>query len=316
MTGDGSPRISIGLPVYNGERTLARALDSVLAQDMPDFEVVISDNASTDRTAEICERYAAADARIRYHRNETNVGLIRNFNLAFELSTGEYFKWHTHDDQIDPRFLSACSAALDRCPGSVLCAPSVVIVDGDGRITGRWHPVADLETPDPSIRLHRLLWSLGETHAFFGLMRSSALRRTNMFQPFLGGDRVLLAELVLLGGIHQLEDELHRYTVDDDARRGRRYSTYNDPKARLRVPMRTWRLWGEHLRVVMGSSLPAREKAILLADVSARFAGRDARRLAAEAYHAAVELSRSRSGIAAVALGFAVLAVAGSWQRA
>src|SRR3982751_485615 len=100
-----TPKVSIGLPVYNGELHLALALDSILAQTYGDFEIVISDNGSTDGTESICRRYAAADPRIRYERNETNRGAAWNYNHVFELSRGEYFKWMAHDDLIEPNYL-------------------------------------------------------------------------------------------------------------------------------------------------------------------------------------------------------------------
>src|SRR5690242_6344650 len=103
--GTTSPKVSIGLPVYNGERFLAEAIDSVLAQTFTDFELIISDNASTDRTPEICKAYAEKDSRIRYYRNEENQGASWNFNRVFELSRGMCFQWLAHDDYIAPGFL-------------------------------------------------------------------------------------------------------------------------------------------------------------------------------------------------------------------
>src|SRR3954470_23138397 len=108
-----TPRVTIGLPVYNGARYLAEAIESVLAQTFTDFELVISDNASTDATAAIALQYAARDPRVRYSRNRENIGSARNFGRAFELATGEFFKWMASDDLISPEFLENCVAALD-----------------------------------------------------------------------------------------------------------------------------------------------------------------------------------------------------------
>ena len=110
------PLVSIGLPVYNAERHLAKALDSLLAQDYESFELIVSDNASTDSTQEICTSYAKRDSRLRYHRAEHNMGAIWNFNRVFELATGEYFMWAAHDDLRDPRYVSACLAAMQSHP--------------------------------------------------------------------------------------------------------------------------------------------------------------------------------------------------------
>jgi glycosyltransferase involved in cell wall biosynthesis len=275
------------MPVYNGERLLPRALDSLLAQDVDGLELVVSDNASTDATEEICREYAASDPRIRYYRNDHNVGLVRNFNRVFELSRAEYFKWASHDDWIDPRFVATCLAVLEADRDAVLCTPSVVIVDESGRPMGSWQPTTDLCSSSPRHRLHRLLWSLGEPHAIYGLIRAPNLRRTRGLQAYLAADRVLLAELILQGPFWQLQESLHHYTVDLGARAARTYSIFNDPRNLGRLPLRTWRLWYEHLRLVAGSPLTSSEKAILAADVSVRFGARDSRRLLAELYHSA-----------------------------
>ncbi len=296
-----APRVSIGVPVFNGERYLPRALDSLLGQDFEALEVVVSDNASTDGTREICCEYARGDHRVRYHRNEANIGLFPNFNRAFELARGEYFKWAAHDDWWEPGYVTRCVEALDADPMAVLCATGVRIVDGSGKTTGAWRPLVDLSDPDPMVRFHRLLWTLGEPHAVYGLARTSALRRTSMLQSLLGADRVLLAELSLLGGIVQLPEPLHVYTVDLGARRGRRYSTVNDPRNRGELPLRTWRLARRHLQVVGRSSLPAGRRALIAADVLARFGVRDARRMLAEAYHSGRILLGGRGPGGAVA---------------
>jgi glycosyltransferase involved in cell wall biosynthesis len=115
------PRVSIGLPVYNGERFLKDALDSILSQTYRDFELIISDNASSDHTEEICRRYAARDERVRYYRYDNNVGAARNFNRVFQLSRGEYFKWAAHDDICSPGFLQRCVKILDSDTAVVVC---------------------------------------------------------------------------------------------------------------------------------------------------------------------------------------------------
>ncbi|MET0618632.1 MAG: glycosyltransferase family A protein, partial [Thermoanaerobaculia bacterium] len=113
--------MSIGLPVYNGEDYLEEALDSIAAQTYRDYEVVISDNASTDRTAEICERYAARDSRIRIVRNPSNIGGDRNYYRCFELSRGKYFLGTAHDDRFDPKYLERVLAVLEADPEAVFC---------------------------------------------------------------------------------------------------------------------------------------------------------------------------------------------------
>lgn len=285
MTEQREPRVSIGVPVYNGEKYLARALDSLLAQDFADFEIIICDNASTDATGDIAEAYAQRDPRVHYHRNRENLGLAGNFNRTFELARGEYFKWATHDDWHAPQALSVAVKALDANPAAVVCASGVSLVDEHGDEFDQWLPSVDLETPPPHQRLHRLLWSMGETHPMYGLLRSSALRQTHVMQSYVGSDRTLLAELILLGPFVQVPEILHFYTVARPP--DYRPSVTYDPANVTKLPLRTWRLLEEHLRIVARSDLPLHHKLFLAGSVLGRFAGRDFRRLMAELYHSA-----------------------------
>jgi GT2 family glycosyltransferase len=110
------PLVSIGMPVHNASRYLRNALDSLLAQDYANFEIVISDNASTDATEQICREYAEHDRRVLYHKVEQNMGAIWNFNNVFELAKGKYFMWAAYDDIRNPRCVSACVKALEAHP--------------------------------------------------------------------------------------------------------------------------------------------------------------------------------------------------------
>jgi glycosyltransferase involved in cell wall biosynthesis len=279
------PLVSVGVPVYNGDLYIARALDSLLAQDFTDFEIVICDNASQDSTPEICAAYADRDPRIRFHRNPKNLGLVGNFNRTFELSRGKYFKWAAHDDWHAPESLRLAVNALEADPSAALCATGVSVVDEHGTEFDRWIPDVDLQTPEPHERLHLLLWTLGETHPMYGLLRASALRQTHLMRSYLGSDRTLLAEMSLLGPIVQIPEILHFYTISATARTNYRPSITYDPANRNRLPLRTWRLIYEHLRVVERSALKTRHKLFLAGSILGRFGIRDFRRLAAEAYH-------------------------------
>ena len=285
------PLASFGVPVYNGADYLPQALDALLAQDLDDFEVIVCDNASQDATGEIARQYAARDNRVRYYRNERNLGLSGNFNRTFELSRGKYFKWAAHDDWHPPQMLRMCSEVLERDPSAVICATAVAIMDDDGEIFDEWHPSVDLQTPEAHLRFHRLIWSLGETHPLFALMRADALRQTPLYRPFVGADRVLLAQLALMGPIWQVDQVLHHYRqarMRPGARpTGNRPSqaVILDPANNGKLPSRTWRLGYEHLRLVALARLAPQHKLWLAGDVVARFGVRDSRRLAAEAYH-------------------------------
>lgn len=289
---DHGPLVSIGLPVYNGELFVARALESVLAQDFADFEIVICDNASQDRTAEICTAYAERDSRVRLYRNLQNIGLAGNFNRTFELSHGKYFKWAAHDDWHAPESLRLTVALLEANPTAVACSTGVAIVDEHGTEFDRWVPSVDLLAPGRRARFHRLIWTLGETHLLYGLLRSSALRQTPLMQSFLASDRTLLAELSLLGPIVHTPEVLHFYTVSATARRNYVPSITYDPRNRGKLPLRTWRLIYKHLGIVWRSKLRPHEKVFLTGSVISRFGVRDGRRLAAETYHSTRILAR------------------------
>src|SRR6185312_3479939 len=124
-----APRLLIGLPVYNGERLLPQAIECLLAQSFGDFEIVIGDNASTDRTQEICQDYVRRDPRIRYVRHEHNLGAVANFNRVFELSAAPLFKWAAHDDLHQKTYLESCVRLLDEDPDIVLAHSNTVLID-------------------------------------------------------------------------------------------------------------------------------------------------------------------------------------------
>ena len=126
------PLVSIGMPVYNGERFIREALDSLLAQDYENFELIISDNASTDRTQDICEEYAKSDPRIRYYRNKENIGSWDNFKKVAELALGKYFMWAAHDDVWHPTYIRELSALLEQYNSAVLAVCQATKIDLDG----------------------------------------------------------------------------------------------------------------------------------------------------------------------------------------
>jgi glycosyltransferase involved in cell wall biosynthesis len=284
--------LTIGIPVFNGARLLAGALNSIIGQDIDNFEVIVCDNASTDDTVDIVADFMHRDSRIRLVRNQVNIGLIGNFNRTFALSRSKYFKWATHDDFLAPNFLSTCLHALDRRPDAVLSSTAVVIQNADGRELARWSADPGLESADPAQRTATLIRTLKETHLLFGVIRSEALRRAGPLENYLVTDRVLLTRLSLLGQFCMSPQYLYHYTFHRPA--GRTYSVYNDPAAMGRVQMRTWRAIGEHLKVAWSSDLRPSQKVVVSAAVMDRFALRDARRLTAEVYLAGRSAIRRR----------------------
>jgi glycosyltransferase involved in cell wall biosynthesis len=204
------PRLSIGLPVYNGKDYLRLSLDSILRQDFEDFELIISDNASTDETCEICQQYAQHDKRIRYFRNESNLGATKNYRRVFELARGEYFNWATHDDVQLPGFLRRCVEVFEKAPDSVvLVAPRAEIIDEQGNRIQNWQ-AERLQTKRrwPYQRISDVLRELNWATAHLGLYRSEALRKTRLIDRFHAADYVLLVETAILGEIWEVPEIL------------------------------------------------------------------------------------------------------------
>lgn len=202
---DNKPLVSVGMPVYNGERFLSQALDSLLAQDYENFELIISDNTSEDATQPICLAYASRDRRIRYYRNDIHVGAVKNFNRVFELSKGKYFMWAAHDDLRDNQLIRKCVDALEKDNQAVLCCTGLQIIDEDDREVARYSNF-DVSHLDLWGRVRFLLMSNPHTATcVYSLIRSEALKKTRLFRdvpgalPAWGSDMVLLLDLCVLG---------------------------------------------------------------------------------------------------------------------
>ena len=259
-----SPRVSIGLPVFNGGDRLDEAIRSILDQTFGHFELIIADNASTDDTETICRRFAAADPRIRYVCHDENIGAAANFNFVFEQAEAPLFKWAAHDDVLNPTYLERCVAALDQRRDAVLCQSLV-------HITGRRDEV--LETYDhtrfgsgdarPSRRFGGKLLA---RHCLevFGVIRTVALKETPKIRSYIGSDRTLLLELGLKGPM---------LAVDEPLLINRKYSAYTekaerDPRELLawyaprqrRQAMSTWSFYRDGVAMIAKADLATRER--------------------------------------------------------
>ncbi len=202
------PAISIGMPVYNGERYLPMAIDSLLGQTFEDFELNISDNGSTDRTQEICRDYAQREPRIHYVRNQQNIGAAGNFARVFELATGPYFRWLSVDDYCAPTCLEKTKAVLDTKPDIVLCCSKVDIVGADGQLLVTYADEQALLADRPAERFRRVFMQDSWCNAIYGLMRAPVLRKTGLMGGFGGSDLTLLARLSLYGRFWEIPERL------------------------------------------------------------------------------------------------------------
>jgi glycosyltransferase involved in cell wall biosynthesis len=202
------PPISVGMPVFNGERYLVEALDSILAQTYPDFELIISDNASEDQTRDICDEFARRDSRIRYIRQPANLGAPRNFNFVFEQARGKYFKWASGNDLCDPDLLRICKSVLDEQPETVLCFGRATAIDHNGDILRDYEGNLGVDDVRPSRRFVHVLDRIGVNNVHAGLFRTEVLRKTKPEQSYPSADLVLIAELALYGKFYEVPQVL------------------------------------------------------------------------------------------------------------
>jgi glycosyltransferase involved in cell wall biosynthesis len=261
-----SPLVTIGLPVFNSERYIRQSLDSLLAQTYTNFVMVVSDNASTDGTAQICKQYAAADSRVKYFRNDVNIGNPRNFNRVFELASTRYLKWSTADDFWAPTFLERAMEIMEGDSSIALCYPQAILVDADGANPTDYDDVLHLVQEDPADRFLALITRIKLAHQHLGLIRMSHLRQTHLLGAYVASDINLLAELTLYGKFFEMPQRLffRRFHKDSGSwKRGnaeheaRRYHAARVGRA---AGLKKWRGHLGFFSAVSGSPLPLSSK--------------------------------------------------------
>lgn len=263
---DRLPGVSIGLPVYNGAALLAEALEAVARQTYTDLEIIIGDNASADDTAEIVDAFARRDSRVRYFRNEQNVGAPDNFNRTFLASNRTYFKWASHDDLLAPTFIERCVEALERDPQAVVAFTRIAAIGEDGEVRKRLPPqLPATGDVDPVRRFDAVATGRHGGFPLWGVMRADALASTRLHQRFPGGDKVLLAELALRGSFSEVEEELFFLRAHGGRSVAAMPSIYlraswHAPEMNPRFLVPHWRMAGGYLRAVEEAPLSRRRR--------------------------------------------------------
>ena len=270
MSGVANVGVTVGMPVYNGDRFLRAALESILAQTHEDFALFISDNGSTDDTQEICRHFASRDERISYERHEQNLGAAWNYNRVFLVSGGAYFKWAAADDLLAPTCLERCVETLSNAPDSVVMVyPKTRIVDASGMVVGDWDDELDVRSTRPSWRFNRVVRNFVLGNPVFGLARRDALERTQLHGGYPSSDYVLLAELALRGEIWEIPEPLFLRRLHDATSRAanesvEEISTWFDPAAEPETDEKR-RVRRELVRAVLRSDIGFREQVTTLA---------------------------------------------------
>lgn len=275
------PKVSIGMPVYNGENYLEQSLTSLLNQSFKDFELIISDNASTDKTEKICRSYAVADPRVHYYRYEENQGAAWNFNNLVSLARYEFFMWAAHDDLWDSEYIKRCVEVLQQHSEVVLCYAATQEINEKGEIGRKTITDPQLGSPKPYVRFGAS-WRYSPHIPVFGLMRTDILKKTRLIGNFPSSDRVLVVHLALLGPFYGIEDYMFFY------RRHREQSTgagnyalpgkralsgrhalieWYDPQRRGKISFPHWRLLREHLISIKRTPLSITERVACYAGI-------------------------------------------------
>lgn len=260
--------VSIGMPVYNGARFLRPTLDSLLAQTFSDFELIISDNASTDATEDICREYAKQDGRIRYIRQTENKGAVFNWNFVAQSATGRYFKWASSNDRCHATLIEKCITALRIDSSLVLAYPRTTLIDDNDAVLGAYDKDPEILDTLPSTRFLHAVSKLELNNAQCGLIRLDTLRKTRGERNYPAGDIVLMAELALHGGFRLIQEYLFFRRMDQDS--SARYLSQTDLVQFLRpqgggMALPRWRKFGDYywslLRTPIG--MPDRTRGLI-----------------------------------------------------
>jgi len=244
-----TPRLSIGLPVYNGERYITESIEALLGQSYTNFELIISDNASTDSTGDICRRYEKEDSRVRYFRQPQNIGLAPNHNFVVQEARGELFKWAANDDLYGRELVRQCVQALDEHPQVVLAHSWTARIDTSGKVTAAYeYPMTTSSARAPE-RFRSILFDSGGDDDY-GVMRIDVLRRTAMKESYHHADHTIIAEIALHGPFYQVPDWLY-FRREHPAQSGRatmrsRCATM-DPRRASKWRHPVGRLYGEYV---------------------------------------------------------------------
>jgi glycosyltransferase involved in cell wall biosynthesis len=269
-----TPKVSIGLPVFNGEEYLEKSLDAILCQTFKDFELIISDNGSTDRTPEICKQYAERDPRIVLFRVEDNHGAAWNFNHVFELARADYFKWASHDDLLAPSFLERCVQVLDTNPDVVIVYSRTDIIDANEQKIETYPVHLNTGSTDPLERFYDLLLKWHLCIEIFGLIRKSTLQQTSLIGNYAHGDGILLERLAFLGRFYEISDILfysrkharQSMNIFGVYRQGyndyHNYTFWFDPAKAGKILLPAWRMLHERVVTLKQARLRPKQRLI------------------------------------------------------
>jgi len=261
------PLVSVGMPAFNAERHIEEAIDSILDQSLSDLELIIFDNASTDGTEDLCRQAAARDPRVRYFRNENNLGSPTNYNLTLREARGRYFKWASSNDVCHPEFLRKCVSALEADDTAVIACPRTRLFIDDPAAGEPYPENFNDDSVQPWTRFIKYVDGVGLNNLMNGVCRTEVLRKVPPIMPFIGSDQVTTAAMTLHGRVIIVPDEYfyRRMDAHSSARLGGKEALrrHYDPTGRKRLLFPTWRLYFEYIKAVNSSPLSIPRRALL-----------------------------------------------------
>jgi glycosyltransferase involved in cell wall biosynthesis len=263
--GSNVPRVSIAIPVYNGEKYLSETIVTILSQTFQDFELIICDNASSDGTQAICESFEQLDKRVNYYRSEINMGWARNFNKSVDLARGEYFKWAAHDDLLSPSFIEKCVEILDTYPDVVLCYPQTLFVNENSKPLGVYADKLHLCQPSPHKRFRDFFQHQSLSHPVFGVARRDVLLHTQRMGSYVMSDRVWIGEMALHGQIFELPEALFLRRIHDQIstkyqRKWHSNAELDKPEKKAKVILPKWRRLIEYIKAISRTRMSRGER--------------------------------------------------------
>ena len=193
------------MPVYNEDKYIASSIDSILNQDYSNIELIICDNASSDKTEEICRQYQKNDDRIQYYRNTHNIGAIANFQKSLNYANGKYFMFAGGHDKWSLNYISTNLIKLKNSPNSVLSYGATEWIDEEGLALNTQSAAYDTRGLDPVTRYLLSIWG-GTWSPVYGLIRVESLRKVRLNTPTIGSDIIMLSELSLIGSFIYTEN--------------------------------------------------------------------------------------------------------------
>ncbi|MBL1215741.1 MAG: glycosyltransferase family 2 protein [Ignavibacteriae bacterium] len=263
------PLISIGMPVYNGENFLKEAVDSILTQSFENFELIISDNGSSDKTEIICREYAQRDTRINYIRHDNNKGAAWNFNYVFEIANGKFFKWGTHDDVLLKDYLKKCVETFKNREDYGLVYPKRIVIDERGNELIRYSDMLHLDEESVNDRYKHYLKTFRYTTRWaipiLGLFRRDILKQTRLLGKFPAADTIILSEVALRSKFFEIDEYLflhrkHPGTSNKANPTPAKIAAFYDPKLKWRVQLPRWKWLFENKVSISLAPLNTKEK--------------------------------------------------------